>query len=74
MSATPIWDACTPHQRNVLGVLARTGGSNREVGKRLGLTEQQVKSVLRRITYKLKIGNKRSILVVAYLNELGGQS
>jgi DNA-binding CsgD family transcriptional regulator len=66
----PIWDACTPRQRDVLAMLARTGGSNQEIGNMLGLSERQVKSAIRGIAAKLKIGTKRAALVVAYLDEL----
>ena len=66
----PIWDACTPRQRDVLAMLARTGGSNQEIGNMLGLSERQVKSAIRGIAAKLKIGTKRAALVVAYLTYL----
>jgi len=64
----PLWDACTPPQRDVLVVLARTGWSNELIGRELGITADDVKYRLRGIYNRTKI-TKRSALVMAYLRE-----
>jgi DNA-binding NarL/FixJ family response regulator len=64
----PIWDACTPNQREILLQLARTGGSDKQIAAALGVTEQGVKSRLRRIYDKLKI-RKRYLLATAFIAE-----
>ena len=66
--ARPIWDACTDCQRQVVIVLACTGGSNEQIAHALGITAAQVKGRLRRIYDKLKI-RRRSALATAYIIE-----
>jgi DNA-binding CsgD family transcriptional regulator len=64
----PIWDRCTPNQREILLQLARTGGSDKQLAAALGITEQGLKSRLRRIYDKLKI-RRRSLLATAFIAE-----
>jgi DNA-binding NarL/FixJ family response regulator len=55
-------------QRDVLILLADTGITDKAIAERLGLTEAQVKSRLRRVYDKLKI-RRRAQLAIAIIEE-----
>jgi RNA polymerase sigma factor (sigma-70 family) len=65
-------DALTPREEEILKLLA-TGESNREIGKRLFISEQTVKNHVASIFRKLQVNDRTKAAILAVKLGLGGE-